>query len=44
MDSDDDMNGFAKQGGEALDIDDDFGSEEEDDEEEDEPTQQPPPA
>lgn len=38
MDSDDDQ--FAKQGGEALDIEDDLGSDDgEYDEEEDEPTQ-----
>lgn len=36
MDSDDDDRGFARQGGEALDLGEDFDSEEEvDDEEED---------
>lgn len=44
MDSDDD-NQFAKHGGEALDIGDDFDSEEEDDDiedDDDEQEQQPP--
>jgi len=36
MDSDDDQEGYARQGGEALDIGEDFDSEEEVDEDEDE--------